>query len=792
MSSQPAAGGLPTVVLAPCDPALPQLQQAQPAVFVLGVRGGGSGGGGGGLPDGAAAPQLLPQAGAPRRASLGPLSLQALQLDADAADVLGSLAAAGAAAGDPWALAAVSAAPASAGSLPPALMLPLAQAQHTQAAAAAAAAAQLTLQQAAALGLAGGGGGLPLLAPAGPRAPRARRHSMFVTAGQAAAAARRNSVGNYDAAGQLLASEYGLAAAAAATQPGLASAAIAERLAAAAASAGAPPPLLQPVTLGLQAMPLPLAAQLPGVPPAPPPAPPQQQVWISAAGTGGPVLMPTAPRAPAAGASRRHSWAPTTVYYSSDGPRAALHARLAYRAVAPSDALAVLGLGGGDASGASSYAGLATALGTPASSWPSQPASPLSSSTGSGAAGHGLPPGVALQVVPDAAGGHSYVLVPTAGGGAAKVLTGPALAGLVDATSGSDAAAVLLDPGLLAGQAAALYADYAAAGAPALALAAAAAAHAPPRVPKPGGRPPPRGGESPPGPTGVTPPEQLRLLPVPAPASKVCGDARWELKRSGSSGSGVSSGAGGAGGAGPDAAAGSVENLKAWLESRRTLEGERLREERRAARAAARAAVGAGAPGGVAPGGSGAPDAGAPPAAFAYALPDAGDDTWGGAAAAAAAAADSASSEPSNKLFVGNIGWWVTEEDLYSWFSRFGTVTGVKVRPARRAGGRAGGMRGGLGWGALSSTHSGAAGGRHRPGPTPPRHAAIQSVLNPGPSPLPARPSPPPPQRSCTTRARCTSPRTSGAAASTASSTMPPRPRRRARSCGWTALSCRS
>ncbi|WIA17835.1 hypothetical protein OEZ85_009341 [Tetradesmus obliquus] len=75
-----------------------------------------------------------------------------------------------------------------------------------------------------------------------------------------------------------------------------------------------------------------------------------------------------------------------------------------------------------------------------------------------------------------------------------------------------------------------------------------------------------------------------------------------------------------------------------------------------------------------------------------YRLPDSGDDTWGGssgdaAAAAVAAAAAAAvvpggsciSQEPSNKLFVGNIGWWVTEEDLLHWFSRFGSVVNVKI-----------------------------------------------------------------------------------------------------------------
>jgi hypothetical protein len=679
-ASQPTPGGVQGVVFAsPDQPLPPQLQQAQPAVF------------------------LLPTGTAPRRAPAGPgagppqLSLQALQLDADAVDVLGSLAGAGAAAGDPWALAAVTAPQVHAGSLPPALVLPLAQAQHAQAAAAAVS-AQLSLQQAAALGLAGGGA--PLQMPTGPRAPRVRRHSMFV-AGQPAHPPRRGSIGNVDTNGGLLSqlqAAYAAERAAAASvasvgeysfgpgplpglqQPGLASAAIAERLAAAGVA---------PATLSLQSLPLPLGG---GTQVAQPSAgaQQQQQVWISAAGTGGPVLVPNAPRAPGVGASRRHSWCPATVYYSTEGPRAALQARLAYRAVAPTDALAALALGGGgggDGSVASGYSfagGGGASLHTPSSSlMPSQPASPLGSSTSSIAAqrvanGGGLPPGVALQLLPGGADGMPYLLLQGSPGSAAKLLTGSAM-GLVDTTGGSDAAAVLLDPGLLAGQAAAMYAAFDPTSGAALSAAGLASAAGPapaPRGGKSGGRVPARGGEPPQGPTGATPPEQLRLLPVPAPVSQVCGDARWELKRNGSGDAGDT----------PEAVAGSsVENLTTWLESRRTLVGERLREERRRARAAARAAIGAGAPGAGKPQ-SGA--AGVTPATFAYALPDAGDDTWGGSGGAAAAAATAAaaaadaegSSEPSNKLFVGNIGWWVTEEDLLAWFSRFGTVTGVKVR----------------------------------------------------------------------------------------------------------------
>lgn len=35
--------------------------------------------------------------------------------------------------------------------------------------------------------------------------------------------------------------------------------------------------------------------------------------------------------------------------------------------------------------------------------------------------------------------------------------------------------------------------------------------------------------------------------------------------------------------------------------------------------------------------------------------------------------------EPSNKLFIGNIGHWVTEEELHHWFQKFGQVTMAKV-----------------------------------------------------------------------------------------------------------------
>lgn len=47
--------------------------------------------------------------------------------------------------------------------------------------------------------------------------------------------------------------------------------------------------------------------------------------------------------------------------------------------------------------------------------------------------------------------------------------------------------------------------------------------------------------------------------------------------------------------------------------------------------------------------------------------------------------------EPSNKLFIGNIGHWVTEEELHCWFQKFGQVTMAKV----------GGLVGVLGWAGL-------------------------------------------------------------------------------------------
>jgi RNA recognition motif-containing protein len=69
---------------------------------------------------------------------------------------------------------------------------------------------------------------------------------------------------------------------------------------------------------------------------------------------------------------------------------------------------------------------------------------------------------------------------------------------------------------------------------------------------------------------------------------------------------------------------------------------------------------------------------------FGYQLPDTGADAWGGSSSSAALESTPGSGcisqEPSNKLFVGNIGWWVTEDDLLHWFSRFGTVMHVKVR----------------------------------------------------------------------------------------------------------------
>ncbi len=49
----------------------------------------------------------------------------------------------------------------------------------------------------------------------------------------------------------------------------------------------------------------------------------------------------------------------------------------------------------------------------------------------------------------------------------------------------------------------------------------------------------------------------------------------------------------------------------------------------------------------------------------------------------------------SNKLFVGNIGWWVNEEDLLQWFGRFGRITGIKVNTGEGGRGRA---WDGMGW----------------------------------------------------------------------------------------------
>jgi len=135
----------------------------------------------------------------------------------------------------------------------------------------------------------------------------------------------------------------------------------------------------------------------------------------------------------------------------------------------------------------------------------------------------------------------------------------------------------------------------------------------------------------------------------------------------------------------------------------------------------------------------------------------------------------------------------VTEDDLLTWFSRFGTVTGVKVRRRLRV---APGLVGGGAAQCAVGAEYACGGGR---GLT----SALQWILLPAPPPPPPQtstlvqfhsnqhpptqhpPTQPPPThqrdtRSCTTPARCTSPRRSGAAASTALSTTPRRQRRRA------------
>jgi hypothetical protein len=148
------------------------------------------------------------------------------------------------------------------------------------------------------------------------------------------------------------------------------------------------------------------------------------------------------------------------------------------------------------------------------------------------------------------------------------------------------------------------------------------------------------------------------------PIANVCSDAPWDLKKAAEEDAKVLA-----------AQQGRVEKLVTLLERSQTL------AKVRAAQAAAN------------PDASTSDDASsssksaaerAQPVLFGYQLPDTGADAWGGSSSSAAL--DSApgsgciSQEPSNKLFVGNIGWWVTEDDLLHWFSRFGNVVHVKVR----------------------------------------------------------------------------------------------------------------
>ncbi|KIY98919.1 hypothetical protein MNEG_9040, partial [Monoraphidium neglectum] len=201
--------------------------------------------------------------------------------------------------------------------------------------------------------------------PVAPRAPRARRHSMFVPAGHDPHAARRSSVGNYDNAALLHQHQHHAAAGTASPAgsgagcfgpagmpggrgtpngyhssggPAAPPPAVTERLAALGIGTGAGPPIS-------------LAQQQPL---QPQPGLQQQQPWAGGAAGAAPpgAFAPAAPRAPAAGGSRRHSWCPSTLYYHPDGPRAALQTRLAYRALQQQQAgaaAALLGAGGLDA-----------------------------------------------------------------------------------------------------------------------------------------------------------------------------------------------------------------------------------------------------------------------------------------------------------------------------------------------------------------------------------------------------------------------------------------------------------
>jgi hypothetical protein len=148
------------------------------------------------------------------------------------------------------------------------------------------------------------------------------------------------------------------------------------------------------------------------------------------------------------------------------------------------------------------------------------------------------------------------------------------------------------------------------------------------------------------------------------PIANVCSDSPWDLKKAAEEDAKVLA-----------AQQGRVQRLVAALEKSQTLAK---------VRAAQAAAGGADATSSSDAAAADSKSDRAQPVLFGYQLPDTGADAWGGSSAAVENAPGSGciSQEPSNKLFVGNIGWWVTEDDLLHWFSRFGNVVHVKVRPA--------------------------------------------------------------------------------------------------------------
>jgi hypothetical protein len=150
------------------------------------------------------------------------------------------------------------------------------------------------------------------------------------------------------------------------------------------------------------------------------------------------------------------------------------------------------------------------------------------------------------------------------------------------------------------------------------------------------------------------------------PIANVCSDAPWDLKKAAEEDAKVLA-----------AQHGRVHTLVAALEKSQTLAN---------VRAAQAAACGDGDACSDAVADSKRASERAQPVLFGYQLPDTGADAWGGSSSSSALetapGCGCISQEPSNKLFVGNIGWWVTEDDLLHWFSRFGKVVHVKVRPA--------------------------------------------------------------------------------------------------------------